>query len=59
MYLKPGEQVTLETLLYGLLLLSGNDAALAVADTAPEMWKLCRLDEPESCRTGDGGHPLC
>lgn len=31
MYLKPGEQVTLETLLYGLLLLSGNDAALAVA----------------------------
>jgi D-alanyl-D-alanine carboxypeptidase len=31
MYLKAGEQVSLETLLYGLLLVSGNDAALAVA----------------------------
>ncbi len=30
-YLQPGEQVTLETLLYGMLLRSGNDAALAVA----------------------------
>lgn len=30
-YLKAGEQVTLETLLYGMLLRSGNDAALAVA----------------------------
>ena len=32
MYLKPGEELTLETLLYGLMLCSGNDAALAVAD---------------------------
>ena len=32
MYLKPGEQVSMETLLYGLLLCSGNDAALAIAD---------------------------
>ena len=31
MYLRPGEEVTLEALLYGLLLSSGNDAALAVA----------------------------
>ena len=31
MYLKAGEQLTLETLLYGLMLSSGNDAALAVA----------------------------
>ena len=31
MYLKAGEQVTLEELLYGLMLSSGNDAALAVA----------------------------
>lgn len=30
-YLQAGEQVTLETLLYGLLLRSGNDAAMAVA----------------------------
>lgn len=32
MYLRPGEELSLETLLYGLLLCSGNDAALAVAD---------------------------
>lgn len=31
MYLKPGETLTLEELLYGLMLSSGNDAALAVA----------------------------
>lgn len=31
MYLRPGEKVTLEALLYGLMLASGNDAALAVA----------------------------
>lgn len=31
MYLQPGDQLTLEELLYGLLLVSGNDAALAVA----------------------------
>lgn len=31
MYLKPGELLTLEELLYGLMLVSGNDAALAVA----------------------------
>lgn len=30
-YLNPGEKITLETLLYGLLLKSGNDAALAIA----------------------------
>lgn len=32
MYLREGEQVTLEALMYGLLLASGNDAALVVAD---------------------------
>lgn len=31
MYLKVGEELTLEDLLYGLLLASGNDAALAIA----------------------------
>ena len=30
-YLNPGEKISLETLLYGLLLKSGNDAALAIA----------------------------
>ena len=32
MYLREGEQLTLEALLYGLMLSSGNDAAVAVAD---------------------------
>lgn len=31
MYLREGEELTLEALMYGLLLASGNDAALAVA----------------------------
>ena len=31
LYLRPGEEVTLEELLYGLMLRSGNDAALAIA----------------------------
>lgn len=32
MYLKPGEEITLEALLYGLMLSSGNDAAVAIAE---------------------------
>ena len=32
MYLREGEKLTLETLLYGLLLSSGNDAARVIAD---------------------------
>ena len=32
MYLKEGEKLTLETLLYGLLLCSGHDAAVAIAE---------------------------
>ncbi len=32
MYLKPGQTVTVEKLLYGLMLCSGNDAALCLAD---------------------------
>ncbi len=32
MYLKTGEQLTLEELLYGLMLSSGNDAAVAIAE---------------------------
>ena len=31
-YLKPGDQIPLRTLLYGLMLRSGNDAALAIAE---------------------------
>ena len=36
MYLKPGEKLSMEALLYGLLLSSGNDAALAIAGTCCE-----------------------
>ena len=32
MYLKEGEELALETLLYGLMLCSGNDAAVAIAE---------------------------
>ena len=32
MYLKPGQSLSLETLLYGLMLSSGNDAAVAIAE---------------------------
>lgn len=32
MYLREGEELTLETLLYGLMLCSGNDAAVAIAE---------------------------
>ncbi len=31
MYLEPGEHITLENLLYGLMMWSGNDAAMAIA----------------------------
>ncbi|WP_297208942.1 D-alanyl-D-alanine carboxypeptidase family protein [uncultured Flavonifractor sp.] len=36
MYLRPGERLTREALLYGLLLSSGNDAALAIAGSCCE-----------------------
>ena len=36
MYLKVGETLTLEELLYGLLLCSGNDAAVAIAEAVGE-----------------------
>ncbi len=32
MYLEKGEHITLENMLYGLMLLSGNDAAVAIAE---------------------------
>jgi D-alanyl-D-alanine carboxypeptidase (penicillin-binding protein 5/6) len=35
MELKPGERITVENLLYGALILSGNDAAYALADHYP------------------------
>lgn len=35
-YLKPGEKIPLEDLLYGLMLASGNDAAIAIAEHVGE-----------------------
>lgn len=44
MYLKPGEDYTVEDLLYGLMLASGNDAAAALADhTAGSMEAFAKL----------------
>ena len=42
MYLRCGETVTVEALLYGLLLQSGNDAALALADSCGGQEKFVR-----------------
>lgn len=57
LYLREGETLTLETLLYGLLLHSGNDAALAIAgscaddvDTFVE-WMNERASDLEMTRT--------
>lgn len=47
MYLKPGEQLTIRDLLYGMMLHSGNDAAVALAlacsDSVPEFVDLMNL----------------
>ena len=47
MYLKPGETLTVEELLYGMMLHSGNDAAVALAlacsDSVPEFVDLMNL----------------
>ena len=45
MYLKVGEKLTLETLLYGLLLCSGNDAAVAIAEHISAAGGLCKAHE--------------
>lgn len=42
MYLKEGEVLTLQELLYGLMLSSGNDAAVALAITAAALWRASR-----------------
>lgn len=38
-YLQAGETVTVETLLYGLMLRSGNDAATALAEHVGVLWR--------------------
>lgn len=37
-YLKPGEKIKLRDLVYGLMLRSGNDAAVAIAEHVGEVW---------------------
>ena len=59
MYLKPGETVTVEELLYGLMLCSGNDAALALADCCGGLDALRAGHERKGCGAGDEGHLLC
>lgn len=52
MYLKPGEQVTIEELLYGLLLCSGNDAALVLADYCGGLPKFVSLMNQKAQQLG-------
>ncbi len=52
MYLKPGEQVTVEELLYGLLLCSGNDAALVLADYCGGLTKFVSLMNQKAQQLG-------
>ena len=49
MYLKVGEKLTLETLLYGLLLCSGNDAAVAIAEHISGKPREDSLAKPGEC----------
>lgn len=43
MYLRAGETYTVEELLYGLMLVSGNDAAVALAATRLAPWRRSRI----------------
>ena len=53
MYLRPGESYTVEDLLYGLLLASGNDAAAALAEhTAGSVEAFAELMNEKAARLG-------
>lgn len=57
MYLKIGERVTVESLLYGLMLCSGNDAALALADACGGSARCVERMNDMARRIGmDGSH---
>ena len=58
LYLKPGETITLKTLLYGLLLHSGNDAAVALARCWGAASRCCGADEPEGRSAGHDQYHL-
>ena len=51
MYLETGEKLTLEELLYGLMLSSGNDAAVAIAEHFGGTEAFVGLISAEACRS--------
>ena len=56
MYLKPGDSYTVEQLLYGMMLASGNDAALALAyHTAGSVEGFADMMNEEAARLGLSG----
>lgn len=60
MYLKVGEELTLETLLYGLMLCSGNDAAVAIAEhVGGSEAGFAKLMNETAAELGDGTYLLC
>lgn len=59
LYLRPGEELRLETLLYGLLLQSGNDAAWRWPALRRDCGEFCRGDEPLCGPAGHDEQPLC
>ena len=59
-YLRPKEKLTLKELLYGLMLQSGNDCAVAIAyELAGGSGKFCRYDEQPRQRAGSKQHQFC
>ena len=57
MYLKPGEKMTVESLLYGLMLCSGNDAALVLAEACGGQQRFVRLMNDLAAEIGmDSSH---
>lgn len=58
-FLSPGEQITVEDLLKGVCVSSGNDAAVALAEkTAGGHGAVCGADEQPGPGAGDAGHPF-
>ncbi len=59
MFVEVGKQVSVEDLLQGMIIQSGNDATVALAEyVAGSEDELCRPDEPACRDTGNEGQPL-
>ena len=52
MYLRPGEEISVEALLYGLLLCSGNDAAAVLVDCCGGQETMVERMNAMACRIG-------